>query len=137
GWPKVVVLGAGFGGIEVVRALDGARCDITLIDKNNHHLFQPLLYQVATAGLSPANIAWPIRNIFKDRKNVTVFMAEVHGIDSEAQVVQHSCGETPYDYLVIATGATTSYFGRDEWAKHSCGLKDLDEAIQIRNRVLG
>ncbi len=136
GWPKVVVLGAGFGGIEVVRALDGARCDITIIDKHNHHLFQPLLYQVATAGLSPANIAWPIRNIFKHRKNVTVYMAEVEGIDTGQKIVRHSRGETPYDYLVIATGATTSYFGRNEWAEHTIGLKDLNEAMQVRNHVL-
>lgn len=134
--PRVVVVGAGFGGIAAVHALRHARADITLIDKANHHLFQPLLYQVATAGLSPANIAWPVRSVFKKRRDVTTVMAEVFRIDRETKTVHHSVGTSEYDVLIVATGSTHSWFGNDTWENHATGLKTVCEATQIRNRLL-
>jgi NADH dehydrogenase len=133
----VVILGAGFGGLEAARALAKAPAEITLVDRHNHHLFQPLLYQVATAALSPGDIAWPIRAIFRRQRNLSVVMAEVTGIDTAAQVV-HAGEELaiPYDALVLATGATHSYFGHDEWAPVAPGLKTIEDATDIRRRLL-
>jgi NADH dehydrogenase len=120
---KVVVIGAGFGGIETAKALRRAPVEVTVIDRQNHHCFQPLLYQVATAALSPADVAWPIRHILRRQKNATVLMAEVRGIDSTKRRVQIDSVTIPYDYLVLATGAAHSYFGHDEWAEVAPGLK--------------
>src|SRR5437879_10187281 len=114
--PKVVIVGAGFGGLEAAKALNGAPIELVLVDKQNHHCFQPLLYQVATAALSPADIAWPVRHILRSQENATVFMAEVIGIDGEARVVKTRAGAFPFDFLVIATGAMHSYFGHENWA---------------------
>src|SRR5205809_8079714 len=115
--PRVVILGAGFGGLEATKALGRAPVKITLIDRQNYHCFKPLLYQVATAALSPADVAWPIRHILRKQKNATVLMAEVHAIDTTKRRVQIDSVSIPYDYLVLATGATHSYFGHDEWAE--------------------
>lgn len=134
--PTIVIVGAGFGGLlaaEALRKFDG---DVVILDRANHHLFQPLLYQVAMAGLSPAQIAVPIRQLFEGRRNVRVLMTEVNGVDVERNVVHHTFGEQPYDKLIIATGATHSYFGRDEWREHAPGLKSLDDATLIRRNVL-
>ncbi|WP_439596420.1 NAD(P)/FAD-dependent oxidoreductase [Falsiroseomonas sp.] len=134
---RVVILGAGFGGMEAARALRQAPVEVTLVDRHNHHLFQPLLYQVATAALSPGDIAWPIRNIFRHQRNLSVLMAEVAGIDTAARQVRTADGmRLPYDALVVATGATHSYFGHDEWAAFAPGLKTLDDATAIRRRLL-
>jgi NADH dehydrogenase len=134
---RVVILGAGFGGLEAARALARAPVEITLVDRHNHHLFQPLLYQVATAALSPGDIAWPIRTIFRRQRNVTVVLAEVTGIDTAARMV-HAGDDLalPYDALVLATGATHSYFGHDEWAPVAPGLKTIEDATDIRRRLL-
>jgi NADH:ubiquinone reductase (H+-translocating) len=134
--PRVVIVGAGFGGLAVARGLARADADVTLIDRQNHHLFQPLLYQVATAGLSPAEIAWPIRHLFRGQRNTRVLMGEVTAVHPERQVVMLGDGPIAYDYLVLATGATHGYFGRDEWAAYAPGLKDLDDATGIRRRLL-
>jgi NADH dehydrogenase len=131
-----VVLGGGFGGLAAVRALRGAGARITLLDRSNHHLFQPLLYQVAMAGLSPADIASPIRRIFARRRDVTVLLAEATGFDLPARKVRLADGELAYDQLIVATGATHSYFGHDGWAAHAPGLKSLEDALDIRRRVL-
>src|SRR5690242_7851287 len=114
---KVVIIGAGFGGIEAAKELRRASVEVTVIDRQNHHCFQPLLYQVATAALSPAEIAWPIRAILRHQRNATVLMAEVTGVDTTSRQVQTTTATIPYDQLVIATGATHSYFGHDEWAQ--------------------
>jgi NADH dehydrogenase len=116
GRAKVVIIGAGFGGIEAAKSLKRAPVDVTVIDRVNHHCFQPLLYQVATAALSPADVAWPIRHILRKQKNATVLMAEVQSIDTGKRLVQIDGTSIAYDYLVLATGATHSYFGHDEWA---------------------
>ncbi|WP_372619995.1 NAD(P)/FAD-dependent oxidoreductase [Falsiroseomonas sp.] len=134
---RVVILGAGFGGLEAARALARAPAEITLLDRHNHHLFQPLLYQVATAALSPGDIAWPVRAIFRRQRNVRVLMAEATGIDRAAKVVHAAGGlALPYDVLVLATGATHSYFGHDEWAAVAPGLKTIEDATAIRRRLL-
>jgi len=133
---RVVIVGAGFGGLAVARRLDGLPVEVTLIDRQNHHLFQPLLYQVATAGLSPADIAWPIRHLVRRQRNVRVLMGEVTSVDASRKVVMLGDGPIAYDWLVIATGATHGYFGHDEWAVHAPGLKDLDDATGIRRRLL-
>ena len=136
-YPNVVVIGAGFAGIQVAKGLCRAKADVILIDRNNHHVFQPLLYQVATAGLSPADIAYPIRRIFRAQKNVAVGMGEVRRIDLAARRVYFDGEEgVSYDYLVVAAGATHSYFGKDEWQPYAPGLKSLDDAVEIRKRVL-
>ena len=125
---RVVILGAGFAGLEATKTLRRAPVEITLIDRHNYHCFQPLLYQVATAALSPADIAWPVRHILRSQENATVFMAEVIGIDGEARVVKTRAGAFPFDFLVIATGAMHSYFGHENWAavrQVSNGLKML------------
>ena len=136
GLPRVVIVGAGFGGIACARALRHAPASITLIDRQNYHLFQPLLYQVATAGLSPADIAIPIRAIFRDQFNAKVLLATVTGIDTERREVLADGLKLPYDHLVIATGATHSYFGRDAWAPFAPGLKRVDDATLVRRRIL-
>jgi NADH dehydrogenase len=134
--PRVVIVGAGFGGLAVARGLARADVDVTLIDRQNHHLFQPLLYQVATAGLSPAEIAWPIRHLFRRQRNTRVLMGEVTGVEPDRKVIMLGDGPIAYDYLVLATGAAHGYFGHDDWAVHAPGLKDLDDATAIRRRLL-
>jgi NADH dehydrogenase len=133
---RVVIIGAGFGGLEAARALSKSEVDITLIDRRNFHLFQPLLYQVATAALSPGDIAWPTRSIFRNRKNVNVLMADITGVDTVARTVTDGTAVIPYDYLIIATGAAHSYFGHDEWAQFAPALKTIDDALKIRERLL-
>jgi NADH:ubiquinone reductase (H+-translocating) len=134
--PKVVIVGAGFGGLEAAKALSHVAVDVTVIDRQNHHCFQPLLYQVATAALSPAEIAWPIRHILRQQRNATVLMAEVNGIDLAGRLVQTNAGPISYDYLVIATGATHSHFGHDDWADFAPGLKRIEDATRIRRSIL-
>ena len=134
--PKVVIVGAGFGGLEAAKTLSRAAVDVTVLDRQNHHCFQPLLYQVATAALSPADVAWPIRHILRKQENATVLMAEVRSIDTDAHVVHADSISVPYDYLVLATGATHSYFGHDEWAEVAPGLKRIEDATRIRRRIL-
>jgi NADH dehydrogenase len=134
--PRVVIVGAGFGGLATARRLDGLPVEVTLIDRQNHHLFQPLLYQVATAGLSPADIAWPIRQLVRRQRNARVLMGEVTSIDASRKVVMLGDGPIAYDWLVLATGAAHGYFGHDDWAVHAPGLKDLDDATGIRRRLL-
>ncbi|MBD8687004.1 MULTISPECIES: NAD(P)/FAD-dependent oxidoreductase [unclassified Rhizobium] len=133
----VVVVGGGFGGLQVVHGLKGAPVRITLIDRRNHHLFQPLLYQVATTALATSEIAWPIRRLYRDRAEVTTLLAEVGGIDRESRTVLLKSGEAvPFDTLVLATGARHAYFGNDAWEKHAPGLKTLEDATTIRRRLL-
>ncbi len=134
--PKVLILGAGFAGIECAKALRNAAVDITIVDRQNHHLFQPLLYQVASAGLAVPEIAHPVRSIFAHQKNAQVLMEEVTRIDLEAKCVHTSGGDLEYDYLVIALGVKTGYFGNDEWEEHAPGLKSLDDATRIRREIL-
>jgi NADH dehydrogenase len=134
--PNVVIIGAGFGGLEAARALRKADVDVTVVDRQNHHCFQPLLYQVATAALSPADVAWPIRHILRAQKNATVLMANVSGVDTERKHVQTNFGELPYDLLIVATGAMHSYFGHDEWAPFAPGLKRIEDATRIRRSIL-
>ncbi len=134
--PRIVIVGAGFGGLAVAEALRHADADVTLIDRQNHHLFQPLLYQVATAGLSPADIAWPVRYLMRRQPNTRVLMGEVLAVDPARKVVTLDAGPIAYDCLVLATGATHGYFGRDEWARHAPGLKTLDDATAMRRRLL-
>ena len=123
--PKVVIVGAGFGGLQAAKSLARAAVEVTVVDRLNHHCFQPLLYQVATAALSPADVAWPIRHILRKQENATVLMAEVRGIDTGSRIVHADSLDIPYDYLVLATGATHSYFGHDEWAAVAPGLKRI------------
>jgi NADH:ubiquinone reductase (H+-translocating) len=134
--PHVVIVGGGFGGLATARGLKRAEVRITIIDRTNHHLFQPLLYQVAMAGLSPADIAAPIRSILHKQKNVNVLLDEVIGVDLVKRSITLRDEPLDYDYLVLATGGRTSYFGHDEWEKFAPGLKDLDDAVEIRRRVL-
>jgi NADH dehydrogenase len=133
----VVIIGAGFGGLEAAKALARAPVDVTIVDRVNHHCFQPLLYQVATAALSPADVAWPIRHILRAQKNATVLMAEVIGVDTAAKLVRLRDAEPiPYDRLIVATGATHSYFGHEEWEPFAPGLKRIEDATRIRRRLL-
>ena len=134
--PHIVIVGGGFGGLTAAQTLRRAPVRITLIDRTNHHLFQPLLYQVAIAGLSPADIAAPIRSILRRQKNVNVVLGEVTGIDLDRKVVKTRDCDFTYDFLVLSSGGRTSYFGHEEWRKHAPGLKDLGDAVEIRNRVL-
>jgi len=136
GSPRVVIVGAGFGGLDCARALAKADVEITVIDRQNHHCFQPLLYEVATAALSPAEIAWPIRSLLRDQKNARVALATVTGVDTAAQVVRAGDMSFPYDFLVLATGATHSYFGHDAWEPFAPGLKRIEDATRIRARIL-
>ncbi|MDQ8204146.1 NAD(P)/FAD-dependent oxidoreductase [Pelagicoccus sp. SDUM812003] len=135
--PNIVVLGGGFGGLELVRRIDTSRARVTLIDKRNHHLFQPLLYQVATASLAAPDIAEPLRSIFSKDQNVEVLMEEVLDFDLERKQVVTPRNRIGYDYLVVALGGETNYFGNDHWAKYATGLKTLADAHRIRNEVLG
>jgi NADH dehydrogenase len=134
--PRVVIVGGGFGGLQAAKALGDAPVRVTLVDRRNHHLFQPLLYQVATAVLSPADIAHPIRSVLRDRRNVEVVLEEVEAIDPEAKEVILAEGRLPYDYLILAAGATHAYFGHDEWEPLAPGLKTLEDALAIRRRIL-
>jgi NADH dehydrogenase/putative oxidoreductase len=136
GLPRVVIVGAGFGGIACAAALARARVSVTLIDRHNYHLFQPLLYQVATAGLSPGDIAAPVRGIFRDAFNVRVLLGEVTGVDTTTREVLLAQQRIPYDHLVLATGAAHSYFGRDDWAPFAPGLKRVEDATEVRRRLL-
>jgi len=135
--PRIVIIGCGFGGLEAARALKDADVDITLVDKTNHHLFQPLLYQVATAGLSAPAIAAPVRHLFRQQANVTTLLGEVTGIDVDGRRVLLADGAAiAYDHLIVSAGATHSYFGRDDWEPLAPGLKTLDDAFEIRRRIL-
>jgi NADH dehydrogenase len=135
--PRVVVVGAGFGGLETARRLAKAPVRVTVVDRRNHHLFQPLLYQVATAGLSPADIAAPIRHVLRKQRNAEVILAEVAEVLPARRALRLADGEElRYDFLVLATGATHSYFGHDEWAPLAPGLKTLEDAVEIRRRIL-
>lgn len=135
--PRVVIVGAGFGGLEAAKRLSGQAVDVTVVDRRNHHLFQPLLYQVATAALSPADIAAPIRSILAGAKNIRVLLDSVVGVIQIANCVRLSSGIVlPYDWLILATGARHSYFGRDEWAPFAPGIKTIEDATAVRRRVL-
>jgi NADH dehydrogenase len=133
----VVIVGAGFGGLAAARALAGAAAEVTVIDRRNYHLFQPLLYQVATSALSPADIAWPVRGLLSRQRNARVVMARVTGVDARRRLVLTEEGwDFPYDYLVLATGARHAYFGHDDWSEWAPGLKKIDDATDIRRRIL-
>ncbi|HUE50556.1 MAG TPA: NAD(P)/FAD-dependent oxidoreductase [Candidatus Dormibacteraeota bacterium] len=134
--PRVVIIGAGFGGLEAAKKLSGQAVQVTVVDRTNYHLFQPLLYQVATAALSPADIAAPVRAILSKCENMEVILAEVQSIDVNARKVKMVDGELDYDYLILATGARHSYFGHPEWEKLAPGLKSLEDAVEIRRRIL-
>ncbi len=135
--PHVVIVGGGFAGLNAAKSLAKLPVRVTLLDRNNYHLFQPLLYQVAMAGLSPGNIAAPLRGVLRGRSSIKVLMGDVRDIDPDQQVVSLADGETiPYDYLIVATGASHSYFGHDEWAQDAPGLKTIEDALDIRRRVL-
>jgi NADH dehydrogenase len=134
--PEVVIVGGGFGGLYAARALRGAPVHVTIVDRRNHHLFQPLLYQVATAALNPADIAAPIRSVFRGWPNVSVLLAEAAAVNLTAKKLVLTDGELAYDYLVLATGATHAYFGHEEWAPFAPGLKSIEDALEIRRRVL-
>lgn len=134
--PHVVIIGGGFGGLDAARALRGAAVRVTLVDRHNYHLFQPLLYQVAMAALSPGDIASPIRWILRRQRNVEVLLAEARGVDPVGKRLLLADGELPYDYLIVATGSTHAYFGHDDWERRAPGLKTLEDALEIRRRVL-
>lgn len=136
GKPRIVIVGAGFAGLSCAKALAREDVEITLIDRRNYHLFQPLLYQVATAALSPADIAWPIRGILSSQRNASVLLGSVTGVDTAAKAVLMGERRVPYDYLVLATGVRHSYFGRDDWEPHAPGLKRIEDATEIRRRIL-
>lgn len=135
--PHIVLIGAGFGGLNFCKSFPRATARITVVDRTNHHLFQPLLYQVATAGLAVPDIAQPIRSILHDRPDITVLMDEVTGIDVNARTVTCRSARLDYDYLVVAAGGQTSYFGHPEWETHAPGLKSIDDAVRIRREILG
>ena len=134
--PKVVIVGAGFGGLDAAKTLRRVPVDVVVIDRQNYHCFQPLLYQVATAALSPADVAWPIRHILRAQANARVLMAEVQGVDPAQKLLHTNYGDVAYDYVVIATGAKHSYFGHDEWADYAPGLKRIEDATRIRRSIL-
>ncbi len=134
--PHIVIIGAGFGGLRAAQRLAGKPVRVTLIDRRNYHLFQPLLYQVATAGLSPNEIAYPVRAIFQKQKNLDFLLAEVTGVDFAAKTVQTTRGPLAYDYLIVAAGAAVNFFGNDALAQHALVLKDVPDAVRIRNHVL-
>ena len=134
--PRVVIVGGGFGGLYAARALATAPVALTVVDRTNHHVFQPLLYQVATASLSPSQIAYPIRGVLRRQENARVVLGEVTGVDLARRVVTLADGELPYDHLILATGARHSYFGHPEWEARAPGLKTLDDALRIRERIL-
>ena len=134
--PRIVILGAGFGGLFAAKKLAGVAADVTVIDRHNYHLFQPLLYQVATAGLPPSDIAWPIRSILNRQKNTSVLLDEVMDINVEGHEVILQSESLPFDYLIVATGSTHSYFGHQDWETIAPGLKSIDDATYIRRRIL-
>ena len=134
--PRVVVVGGGFGGLEAAKKLGDKQVEVTLIDRTNYHLFQPLLYEVATAALSPADIAAPLRAVLTKFRNIEVILAEVTAVDVDAKKVRTTDREIPYDYLILATGSRHSYFGNDRWEKLAPGLKSLEDAVEIRRRLL-
>src|SRR6476469_7695964 len=134
--PRVVIIGAGFGGLEAAKHLGDGPAWVTVIDRTNYHLFQPLLYQVATAALSPADIAAPIRGILGKYQNIEVMLAEVKSVDVQAHLVRTPERDIRYDYLIVATGARHSYFGHEEWEKLAPGLKSLEDAVEVRRRIL-
>jgi NADH dehydrogenase len=135
--PKVVIIGGGFGGLYAAKELADKPVEVTLIDRTNHHLFQPLLYQVATAGLSPSDIAQPIRHILRDAQNISVLMAAVESVDPVAKIIRTAAArEYSYEYLIVATGARHSYFGNDHWETFAPGLKSMSDAIELRRRIL-
>src|SRR5262245_22731838 len=134
--PHVVILGAGFGGLYAALALRRAPVQITVIDRRNHHLFQPLLYQVATASLAAPDIAAPIRRILRHQSNAKVLLAEARSIDVAAKSVVLDAETITYDYLIVATGSSDSYFGHDDWERHAPGLKSIADAFEIRRRIL-
>jgi len=134
--PRVVIVGAGFGGLNAARSLARDKVQITIVDRKNHHTFQPLLYQVATAALSPGEIAEPIRSVFRSDSNVISLLEEVQGFDLDRRLVHTGEQDIPYDYLVVAAGATHAYFGHDEWKLFAPGLKTIEDALEIRRRVL-
>src|ERR1700704_237499 len=142
GKKRVLIVGGGFAGIAAARALKRANVEITLVDRRNHHIFQPLLYQVATAVLSPAEIAAPIRQLEARQRNLSVFLAEITGVDVASRTIEASApgvgiGKIAFDYLVVATGMRPSYFGHDEFARYAPGLKSLNDAETIRGKILG
>src|SRR5579872_6229416 len=134
--PHIVVIGGGFAGLSAVRGLRRTDADVLLVDRCNHHTFQPLLYQVATAGLAAPSIAAPLRHILRRQRNATVLLGEVRRIDTEHRSIDVDGVSYPYDFLVVATGSTHAYFGHDEWAAHARGLKTLDDALRIRAQIL-
>ncbi|WP_028129954.1 NAD(P)/FAD-dependent oxidoreductase [Selenomonas sp. AE3005] len=134
--PRIVIVGAGFGGVKLAKLFSKDDVEVTLVDRHNFHLFQPLLYQVSTAVLSTDEIAYPIRTFFRKARNVEFFMAKAQGVDQARQVLLTNHGEIPYDYLILAAGATTNFFGMQEVEEHSFGMKTLQEAVHIRNHVL-
>ena len=136
GLSRVVIVGGGFGGLNAAQGLAGAPVTVTLLDRRNHHLFQPLLYQVATAALNPSDIAIPIRRILRHQRNAEVLLAEATAVDLRAKVVVHDAGTIAYDQLIVATGARHSYYGKDDWAPFAPGLKSIGDALEIRRRVL-
>ena len=136
GLSRVVIVGGGFGGLNAAQGLSGAPVTVTLLDRRNHHLFQPLLYQVATAALNPSDIAIPIRRILRHQRNAEVLLAEATAVDLRAKVVVHDAGTIAYDQLIVATGARHSYYGKDDWAPFAPGLKSIGDALEIRRRVL-
>lgn len=134
--PKVCIVGGGFGGVSAAKALDGAEADVTVLDRRNHHVFQPLLYQVATASLSPADISSAIRTILRGQENCEVVLAEVMAVDPSEKRLTLKAGQVHYDYLILALGATHAYFGHEEWALDAPGLKTIEDAIEVRRRIL-
>src|SRR5471032_785702 len=131
--PGVVIIGGGFGGLKAAEALARLPVRVTLVDRKNHHTFQPLLYQVATAGLSPGEIAAPIRSILRNHQNIEVLLGDVTGFDLERRVVKTAQQEIPYDYLIVAAGSSHAYFGHDEWEPFAPGLKTTEDALEIRS----
>ncbi len=134
--PRVVIVGGGFAGLAAARGLATAPVDVLLIDRHNYHLFQPLLYQVATAGLSPGEIAWPIRSLLRRQSNARVVLGEIDSVDTDAKLVRVGERDISYDFLVLATGARHAYFGHNDWEPHAPGLKTVDDATEIRRRIL-
>jgi NADH dehydrogenase len=134
--PRIVIVGAGFGGLFAAQALARTAADVTIVDRHNYHLFQPLLYQVATAGLPPSDVAWPVRAILRRQRNATVLLGEITAIDTSHNEVTIGERTLPYDYLVVATGSTHSYFGHDDWRPFAPGLKSIDDATAIRRKIL-
>ena len=134
--PRIVIVGAGFGGVKLAKLFAKENVNVTLVDRHNFHLFQPLLYQVSTAVLSTDEIAYPVRTFFRENKNVEFFMAKAQGVDKDRKVLLTNHGEIAYDYLILAAGATTNFFGMENVEKYSYGMKTLQEAVHIRNHVL-